>query len=68
MLKTTGLLDVVILQERALDREAHHESGVIHPDVPVPGDLHRVVLAQHWVEDQLFGQTLKRLRYFIEAF
>ena len=56
-----GLVDLVLLQERPQDLEPGDVPGAGVRDVPVTGDLGRVFLVEHRVEDRLSGQPRRPL-------
>ena len=50
---TASLLDKVAIHERLLDLEARHVADAARLHVPITGDLGRVLLVQHRVQDWL---------------
>jgi hypothetical protein len=54
MRRTADLLDRILLQERRVDGKAKDMTGTATLDVPVTGDLDRILLICDGREDRLF--------------
>src|SRR5271163_3903077 len=50
------LLNGIAVRERLVQREANHVPSAAGGDIPITGNLPRVLLVKHWVEYRLFWQ------------